>query len=375
MTGNVLGERFVVLSFGESHGKCVGAVIDGCPAGLPITEEEIQKELDLRKPGTSLVTTMRMEGDRVEILSGVFENFTTGAPICLMIRNADIDSKPYQKTLSTPRPGHADYTAFKKYLGFADYRGGGRFSGRITASYVMAGAIAKKLLRSALNVEIIAYTIEIAGIRTGPFTLDDARAFRYSNEVRCPNPESAELMKQKILEEKAKGDSVGGIVECVTLNVPVGVGEPVFSSLDSELSKALLSIPAVKGVEFGAGFEAARKRGSENNDQYIVEGGEVKTMTNNSGGILGGLSNGMPVQFRVAFKPAASIGKSQKTVNIGTMEESDIVVPGRHDPSVVPRAVPVVESVTALVLVDLAIRSGLIPLVLGEKATFKQAQQ
>ncbi len=369
-----MGERFVVMSFGESHGKCVGAVIDGCPAGLPITEGEIQKELDLRKPGTSLVTTMRMEGDKVETLSGVFEGFTTGAPICLMIRNADIDSSSYEKILNTPRPGHADYTAFKKYRGFSDYRGGGRFSGRITASYVMAGAVAKKLLRHVLNIEIIAYTLEIGGIRAGPFTLDEARALRYSNEVRTPDVDSAELMKQKILEEKARGDSVGGIVECVALNVPVGVGEPVFSSLDSELSKALLSIPAVKGVEFGVGFEAARKAGSENNDQYVIEGVEVKTTTNNSGGILGGLSNGMPIQFRVAFKPAASIGKPQKTVNIVTMKESDIVVPGRHDPSVVPRAVPVVESVTALVLADLTIRGGLIPPVLEGNSPPRQTR-
>ncbi len=375
MTGNILGERFVVVSFGESHGKCVGAVIDGCPAGLPITQEEIQRELDLRKPGQSLVTTMRMEGDRVEVLSGVFEDFTTGAPICLIIRNADIDSKSYEKILGTPRPGHADYTALEKYRGFADYRGGGRFSGRITASYVMAGAIAKKLLKHVLNVEIIAYTMEIGGVRAGPFTLEDARTYRYSNEVRSPNPESAELMKKKILEEKAKGDSVGGVVECIALNVPIGVGEPVFSSLDSELSKAVLSIPAVKGVEFGAGFEAGRRRGSENNDQYVVENSQIRTITNNSGGILGGLSNGMPIQFRVAFKPAASIGKVQKTVNVTTMEETDIVVPGRHDPSVVPRAVPVVENVTALVLADLAIRGGLIPPVLGEKTTLRKIPQ
>lgn len=365
MNGNSVGERFMITTFGESHGKCIGVVIDGCPAGLRINEADIQTDLDLRKPGQSIVTTTRKEEDKVEIMSGVFDGYTTGAPVMMLILNADKDSKSYEKILNTPRPGHADLVAREKYAGFNDFRGGGRFSGRVTASFVMAGALAKKLLMEALGIEVIGYSLEIGGIKASGFTLDDARKNRYANEVRAPDLAAAEEMKKKIIEIRGKGDSLGGIVECVVLNSPVGLGEPLFGSLDSDLARMMLSIPAVKGVEFGSGFASARMTGRENNDEYVVTGSKVSTKSNNSGGILGGISNGMPMVFRTAFKPASSIASKQTTVDLSTMTAVDLVVPGRHDPTVVPRAVPVVECVTAVVLADHAIRAGLIPPVLG----------
>lgn len=366
MTGNITGERFVLVSFGESHGKCVGAVIDGCPAGLALSEEDLQKDLDLRKPGQSIVTTQRKEGDVVEIMSGTFRGYTTGAPIMMLIRNQDQDSRPYESLLNTPRPGHADATSRAKYGGFNDYRGGGRFSGRITATFVMGGAVAKKLLRQALGIEIIAYTSELGGLRAEGFTIDDARKNRYANEVRAPDLKVAEVMKKKVIEVRGKGDSLGGVVECVALNVPPGLGEPVFGSLDSDLAKMALSIPAVKGVEFGSGFASTRSSGTQNNDLFtMTEDGRLVSQTNNAGGILGGISSGMPLVYRLAFKPAASIAAKQRTLDTSKKEEVDLVVPGRHDPTVVPRAVPVVESVTALVLADHAIRGGFITPVLG----------
>lgn len=369
MTGNILGDRFSVLSFGESHGKVVGVVVDGCPAGLPIKEAEIQTELDLRRPGTSLVTTMRVEEDKVEILSGVYHGFSTGAPILMLIKNKDADSRPYEVISKTPRPSHADYAASVKYAGYNDPRGGGRFSGRMTAGFVMAGAIAKKLLLSVLGIELIAYTMEIGGITMPYMDIRDIQRFRYNNEVRCPHAGTAEKMKTRILEERKKGDSLGGVVEGVGMNIPIGLGEPLFNSIDSDLSRALFSIPAVKGVEFGSGFQGTKRTGFENNDPYIISGGRIMTSKNDSGGIVGGLTNGMPLVVRVAFKPPASITKSQTTVNLETMAETTIIVPGRHDPCVVPRAVPVVESIMALVLVDHALKGGFIPPILeGKKA-------
>ncbi|MEM1891713.1 MAG: chorismate synthase [Nitrososphaerota archaeon] len=364
MTGNIIGERFVVVSFGESHGKCVGAVIDGCPAGLELSEADIQSELDLRRPGVSRVASPRAEEDRVEILSGIFEGRTTGSPICMLVWNRDIDSEPYRMFVNRPRPGHADYVARVKYGGFADWRGSGRFSGRITAGLVMAGAVAKKLLSKTLGVEIMAYALEIGGIRAKNFTLDDIRSKRYNNEVRCPDEAAANEMIKRINEVKEQGDSLGGIVECQVLGLPVGLGEPIFSALDSDLSKALFAIPAVKGVEFGAGFAAARLLGSKNNDPYTIVDGKVVTVTNNAGGVLGGISTGMPLVVRVAFKPPSSIAKKQTTVDLSSMKETEIEVKGRHDPTVVPRAVPVVEAVVAIVLADHAIRAALIPPVL-----------
>lgn len=334
---------------------------------MSLSEGDIQPELDLRKPGQSIVTTQRIEEDRVAIMSGVFNGRTTGAPIMMMIGNADKDSKSYEVIDSTPRPGHADLVAKIKYGEFNDYRGGGRFSGRITASFVMGGAVAKKLLLETLGVKIVAYSLEIGGIRASGFTLEEAARNRYSNEVRAPTPQAAEEMKRKIVEMRGKGDSLGGIVECVTSNVPVGLGEPVFGSLDSDLSRIALSIPAVKGIEFGSGFASARTTGLQNNDEYFFEDGKVSTRTNNSGGILGGLSSGMPIVYRVVFKPASSIASKQRTVDLKSGKEVELVVPGRHDPTVVPRAVPVVESATALVLADHSLRAGMIPPVLGKR--------
>ncbi len=365
---NTIGSDFAFTCFGESHGRCVGVVIDGCPAGLEIAEPDIQKILDLRKPGQSIVTTQRFEEDRVEILSGVFKKKSTGAPICLIVWNSDQRSSDYEKFLNTPRPGHADYPAFVKYSRNNDYRGGGRFSGRITAGFVMAGAVALKLLMDCLGMKFIAYTEELGGIKAdvSDLSTEQLERFRYSNEVRCPDLSTAEKMKELVIRERGSGDSLGGIVKCSVLNVPVGLGEPVFSSVESDLSKAIFSIPAVKGIEFGSGFSGSNRRGSENNDLYVKSSeGKVATKTNNSGGILGGLTTGMPVVFRVAFKPASSIATLQRTLNLSTMEENDLIVPGRHDPTVVPRAVPVVECMTACVMADLAIRGGFIRRVLA----------
>ncbi len=361
--GNSLGKLFVVTSFGESHGRCVGAIVDGCPAGLLISAEDIQRELDRRKPGKGVADTRRAEEDKVEILSGVFDGITTGAPICLLMWNKDIDSSEYEKMRFLPRPGHADYTAFVKYGGLNDFRGGGRFSGRITAIFVMAGAIVKKLLK-LMGVEILAHAIEIGGIKAEAKGFDEIRENVEKNEVRCADLKAAKEMVSLVEKVKREGDSVGGVVEGIALNVPVGLGEPVFDTLDGELAKALFAIPAIKGVEFGSGFSVAPKRGSENNDSFTVKNGKIVTMTNNAGGILGGISNGMPIVVRVAVKPTSSIAKDQKTVNLKSLEAADLAVKGRHDVCIVPRVVPVMESMMAIVLCDLALRAELLPKVI-----------
>jgi chorismate synthase len=357
---NSFGKLFNITSFGESHGRCVGVVIDGCPAGLSITKDDIQREVDKRRPGTSAASTARAEEDKVEILSGIFDGYTTGAPICLLIWNRDIDSSEYEKTRFLPRPGHADYTAMIKYGGFNDFRGGGRFSGRITATFVMAGAIARKLLNLD-DIEVMAYTIEIGGVKVQPTELDEVRKNAERNPLRCADLKAAEEMLQVIEKARKEGDSVGGIIEGMALNVPAGLGEPVFDTLEGDLAKALFAIPAVKGVEFGSGFSAASKRGSENNDPFTIEDGSIVTTTNNAGGILGGISNGMPIVVRVAVKPTPSIAKRQQTVNIEKMEITDLEIKGRHDACIVPRAVPVVESMIAVTLCDFALRAGIIP--------------
>ncbi|MEM2369632.1 MAG: chorismate synthase [Candidatus Bathyarchaeia archaeon] len=364
MNGNSIGKALVLTCFGESHGLCIGAVLDGCPAGLPLNEADIQAELDKRRPGLSEVTSPRREEDRVEILSGIYRGYTTGAPICMIVRNMDVDSRPYESVMVRPRPGHADYTARVKYGGFNDPRGGGRFSGRVTAAYIMAGAIAKKLL-SLIGVEVLAHTVQIGGVRVErEVSYDEIRRNVYMNPVRCAVPEDAERMIEEVLRAAREGDSVGGIVEGIALNVPAGLGEPIFDSLDSDIAKMLFDIPAVKGVEFGAGFRAALMRGSEANDQYAIKEGKIITLTNNAGGIVGGLSNGMPIKLRVAFKPTPSISKRQRTVNLETTSEEEIQITGRHDPCIVPRAVPVVEACLAFVLADHALRAGKIPRVI-----------
>ena len=364
MWSNSIGKAFVVTCFGESHGPVVGVTIDGCPAGLKLLTDDIQRVVSLRIPEEKEVVSARREPDLVEVFSGVFQEHTTGAPITLHIRNREAKPSDYDSLKDVVRPGHADYPAKVKYGGFSDYRGGGRLSGRMTAAFVAAGAVAKKLL-SKFGVEVVAHTLAIGGSRLDASPLPElARKMAYENSMRCPDPETAEKMRQAVLSAKSEGDSLGGIVECTVLNLPVGVGEPLFDALDAELAKVLFGIPAVKGVEFGAGFTAARMRGSENNDQYAIREGKVVTLTNNSGGVLGGMSTGMPLLLRVAFKPPSSISKEQKTVNLEKMEESALGVRGRHDPCVVPKAVPVVESMVAIGIADLMIRGGMIPRVL-----------
>jgi chorismate synthase len=363
-----IGKEFVVTCFGESHGRCVGAVIDGCPAGLPLTEEDIQIELDKRLPPNRELVSARREKDTVEVLSGIYEGFTTGAPICTLVWNKQAVSGDYDSIKYKPRPGHADYPARIKYMGFNDYRGGGRFSGRITVAFIIAGAVAKKLL-DVFGVEVLAYTTAIGDVELqATLSLEDVRGNTYANSVRCPDPDVAEEMKKTILSAKKEGDSVGGLVECVAFNLPVGVGEPIFDSLDADIAKMLFDIPAVKGVEFGVGFEAAKMRGSENNDPYGICDDEIELLSNNAGGVLGGLSSGMPLVVRVAVKPTSSISKEQKTVDLSKMEDATIKVQGRHDPCIVPKAVPVVEASVAAVLVDQLIRAGVIPKVLGVEA-------
>lgn len=364
MPGNILGERFVTMSFGESHGKCLGMVVDGCPAGLQLNESDIQLQLDRRRPGTSVITSQRKEEDKVEIISGTYNGYTTGAPICMLIWNQDSDSRPYESIKTIPRPGHSDYPAMIKYGGFADYRGSGRFSGRLTATMVMAGSVAQKLLQYSLGIETIAYTKEIGGIRAEHIDLMEAKRNRYLNDVRCPDIEIAKKMEAAIMEARRDGDSLGGIIECISTGLPVGLGEPIFASLESDLSRALFSIPAVKAVEFGSGFNGTRLRGSENNDGYIKKEGRIITTTNNSGGILGGLSTGMPIIVRIGFKPASSIAKTQRTVDLSTGAQTDLHVPGRHDPCVVPRAPPIIECVVSTVLTEHALRGAFIPPVL-----------
>lgn len=358
--GDSIGKIFTITSFGESHGNCVGIIIDGCPAGLPVTEEDIQAEVDKRRPEVGVAATARAEEDKVEILSGVFNGRTTGSPVCLLIWNKDVDSSEYEKMRFLPRPGHADYTAFIKYGGFSDFRGGGRFSGRITASFVMAGAVAKKLL-SLIGIEVLAHTVAIGGIEAEPQALDAIKENIDKNPVKCADLRAAEEMARIIEQAKEEGDSVGGLIESIALNVPVGLGEPVFDTLEGDLAKALFAIPAVKGVEFGSGFTAADRRGSENNDQFIIRDDKIVTVTNSAGGILGGISNGMPIVVRVAVKPTPSIAKSQQTVDIKKMESASLTAKGRHDACIVPRAVPVVASMVAVTLCDFAMRAGLIP--------------
>lgn len=364
MAGSSIGQRLVLTSFGESHGRCVGAVLDGCPAGLELTEKDIQKMLDQRKPGQSLVSTQRKEGDVVEILSGVFRGHTTGAPIAMIIWNKDQHSGDYTELVTKMRPGHSDYPALVKYNQYNDYRGGGRFSGRLTATHVMGGAIARKLLKVTLGIETNSYTIKIGKISMSEKFDPKMKNAIYQNEVRCPNPKTAEKMRAAILSARKSGDSLGGIIESVTTGVPVGLGEPVFSSLESDIAKAIYSIPSVKGVEFGSGFAGSELLGSQNNDPYMTKNGKITTRTNNSGGILGGLSNGMPITMRVAFKPASSIAKKQSTIDIKTKKPATLQVQGRHDPCVVPRAPPVVDSWVSLVLADHALMGGFIKPVL-----------
>jgi chorismate synthase len=369
MSDNSLGRIFTVTSFGESHGKVVGIIVDGVPSGLPLNEEEIKTELKKRKPGQSEITSAREEEDEPKIISGVFKGKTTGAPICILIENKDKDSSVYEKYKDYLRPSHADYSSLKRYGGFADYRGSGRFSGRITAGLVMAGKIAKKILERK-EIYIFAYTKSIGNIvDDNTYHIDSLEKYvfeREKNDVRTIDTNKALQMKKLILETKNQKDSIGGIIKCVTINMPAGIGSPFFETLEGNISKAIFSIPSVKGIEFGAGFEAARMKGSEHNDPWRIKEGTIITSKNDSGGVIGGISIGMPIEFQVAIKPTPTIGKPQKTVNINSKENDQIKVSGRHDPCIVPRAIVIVEAMTAITLVDSLLIQGRIPRVLKD---------
>ncbi|MCL2690769.1 MAG: chorismate synthase [Candidatus Bathyarchaeota archaeon] len=367
LAGNSLGKEFVVTTFGESHGKIVGVLIDGCPAGLSISEEDFQEELDQRIPAQPKIVSARIEKDTAKILSGVFNGKTTGAPIAITVDNKEIMSIDYDKIRDLPRPGHCDYPACVRYGGFNDYRGGGRFSGRVTVALVMAGVIAKKLL-NRYNIDVLAYTVSIGKVKSEKkfSSAVEIRKNRSIAATRCPDLVCAEKMEEAIVAAKNMGDSIGGIVECVAFNVPAGVGEPLFDALDADLAKALFGVSAVKGVEFGTGFAAVEMFGSQNNDEFTVKDGKVETVTNNAGGIFGGISSGMPITMRVAIKPTPSISREQKTINLLTMENVTLNVNGRHDPCVVPKAVPAIEAVAAVTLVDHLIRAGHITRVFFE---------
>lgn len=357
---NEFGKCFRIGIFGSSHGPCVGAKVEGCPPGSRISEAAIQIELDRRSPGKGPITTQRKERDRLEILSGIRNGKATGGPIVGLVRNVDKDSSAYDVFLRVPRPGHADYPAMVKYAGHHDHRGGGQFSGRMTAGLVIGGAVARQVLEKK-GVSFLAQTVQIGEVtlkKEVPFSI--AEKIVRANPVGCADRDTAELMKEEIVRAHEGKDSVGGVVRCTVLGLPVGVGEPFFWSVESALSAMMFSIPGVKGVEFGSGFRCASMRGSEHNDPFAFRGGRIVTKTNNAGGVLGGLTNGMPVDFKVAFKPTSSIARPQMSVDVGSKKPVQLEIKGRHDPCIVPRAVPVVENSAAAVVLDLMIQGGLL---------------
>jgi chorismate synthase len=353
--GNTFGQLFRVTTFGESHGGGIGVVIDGCPPRIQISEAEVQRELDRRRPGQSKLTTQRKEEDQCEILSGIFEGKTLGTPIALLVRNKDARPEDYGEFARKFRPSHADYTYEAKY-GIRNWQGGGRASARETIGRVAAGAIAKRILSTFYSrFDLVAYVAQIhevtAKIDRSTVTIGDVER----NIVRCPDAAAAKGMISLIERIRDEGDSIGGVVECVARGIPPGLGEPVFDKLEADLAKAMLSIPAARGFAIGSGFGAARMRGSEHNDAFEVRDGRIRTKTNNSGGVQGGISNGEDICFRVAFKPPATIARQQKTVT-SSNEQTKLAARGRHDPCVLPRAVPIVEAMAALVLCDHALR-------------------
>jgi chorismate synthase len=353
--GNTFGQLFRVTTFGESHGGGVGVVIDCCPPNIELSEAEIQRELDRRRPGQSKVTTQRKEEDQCEILSGVFERKTLGTPIAILVRNKDARPEDYVEIAEKFRPSHADFTYEAKY-GIRNWQGGGRASARETIGRVAAGAVAKKILSVLYaEFEIVAYVTQIqevvAKINRSAVKAKDIE----KNIVRCPDAAAAKNMVSLIEEVRSQGDSVGGIIECVIRGIPPGLGEPVFDKLEADLAKAMMSIPATKGFEIGSGFAATKMRGSQHNDPFEMRGGRIRAATNNSGGVQGGISNGEEIYFRVAFKPTATIAHEQKTVT-SSRQQTRLAGRGRHDPCVLPRAVPIVEAMAALVLCDHALR-------------------
>ena len=350
------GSKIKLSIFGESHGNAIGITIDGLPAGFSIDMDKIMMEMSRRAPGKSSLSTPRKESDIPEILSGYFEGKTTGTPLCAIIRNSNTKSKDYSKLKDVMRPGHADYTGAVRYKGFNDYRGGGHFSGRITAPLVFAGAICKQILE-VKGIIVSAHINSIGKIKDCSFLESDIsdellNSFK-ENELPLINTKLEDEMRQEILSTRSSGDSIGGTIECAILGVSPGIGDPFFDSVESTLAHLMFSVPAVKGIEFGKGFDISKMRGSEANDEYYLENGNIKTKTNNNGGILGGITNGMPIIFNVAIKPTASIFKEQNTVYIVTMEETTLCIEGRHDPCIVQRALPVIEAVAAIGITEL----------------------
>lgn len=350
------GSKIKLSIFGESHGNAIGITIDGLPAGFSIDMDKIMMEMARRAPGKSLLSTPRKESDIPEILSGYFEGKTTGTPLCAIIRNSNTKSKDYSKLKDVMRPGHADYTGAIRYKGFNDYRGGGHFSGRITAPLVFAGAICKQILE-VKGIIVSAHINSIGKIKDCSFLESDIsdellNSFK-EKELPLINTKLEDEMRQEILRARSSGDSIGGTIECAILGVSPGIGDPFFDSVESTLAHLMFSVPAVKGIEFGKGFDISKMRGSEANDEYYLENGNIKTKTNNNGGILGGITNGMPIIFNVAIKPTASIFKEQNAVNIVTMEETTLCIEGRHDPCIVQRALPVIEAVAAIGITEL----------------------
>ena len=352
MGSNRFGNLFQITTWGESHGKGIGVVIDGCPAGIPLSEKEINEELLKRRPGRNEYMTPRGEDDIAEIYSGVFEGLTTGAPISIVIHNKDADSSKYEPIKNLLRPGHANFTYLKKY-GIFDYRGGGRSSARETAARVAAGAVARKVIS---EVKLCAYVQEIGGISahsTDHLSIEELQKKTLLSPIFCPDPVAAEKMMAAILEAKETGDSLGGIIECVAVGVPAGWGDPVYEKIEAHLAKAMMSLPATRGFEIGSGFAAARMKGSAHNDHFISEKGIIKTKTNHAGGTLGGITTGMPLVFRVAFKPTSSIERDQPTLTTdGKPALFNLPEGSRHDPCVTVRAAPIVEAMAALTLAD-----------------------
>lgn len=350
MSGDSIGKLFKVTNWGESHGPAVGCVVEGCPAGIELSEADIQPFLDKRRPGQSQLVTQRDEADRVQILSGVVDGKTTGTAISLMINNSNSRSKDYSEFARLYRPSHADFTYQQKY-GIRDVAGGGRSSARTTAANVAAGAIALKVLYQARGIEIISWVESVGDIRCQMAADKVTTALVEANNVRCPDPEVALKMEQRILEIRKQGDTIGGVVRCAVNHMPIGLGEPIFDKLEADLAKAMLSINASKGFEVGSGFAGTEMIGSEHNDIFYSDNSVIKTQSNYSGGIQGGISNGMPLDFRVAFKPVATLMKKQPTVDING-NEIEFKGRGRHDPCVLPRAVPIVDAMAALVICD-----------------------
>ncbi len=354
MPGNSFGQAFRITTWGESHGPAIGVVADGCPAGLALDEAAIQADLDRRRPGRSRLTSPRKEADRIRIASGVLEGRTTGTPIAMWVENEDARPRDYDHLREAYRPSHADFSYEKRY-GVRDPRGGGRASARTTAAHVAAGAVARQLLAALHGVECVAWVTRIADVEASVDADAATRELVDRTPVRCPDRAATKAMARRVEAARDSGDSVGGVVECVCRSVPAGLGDPILDKLESDLAKAMLAIPATRGFELGSGFAGTRLLGSEHNDEFRMEAGEVRTRSNRSGGVQGGISNGMPIVFRVAFKPTSTIGKPQRTVDREGREVT-LAARGRHDPCVLPRAVPIVEAMACLVLVDHLLR-------------------